>query len=174
MKRIWMIGLVMVLVFSLAGCSRDSDATLGSAIKSFIKGDVTGELNKTYSTKWFDFNVKSIRSADEYGGKETVDGYRFVVVRVTETNTFKEPIPMFSSDFYLKAAGLSDEDMYPLDAFEDVDTMMPDEFNLEVNQTKEYDVVFAIPDDIEEVSFVYVEIDINESVGATFTIKHKF
>ena len=156
------------LSFSLTGCG-----DVGSNIKSFLKGDVVGEMNKTYSTQWFDFTIKSIKSAYVYENYEVEEGYKFVLVRVSETNTFHEPIPMSCSDFYLDAVGIIEEDKYPYSPFEDEDSMMmPAEFTLSLNETVEYDVVFSIPDNIMEISFIYEEIDIEENIGATFTIKH--
>jgi hypothetical protein len=140
-------------------------------VKNLIEGNVTGELNKTYSTQWFDFTVKTIKTAYEYAGYDAGDGYKFVDVIVSETNTFDEPIPMGYWDFELAAEGLPEEDTIPLEPLDE--TCMPEEFTLEVGETAEYHVLFTIPDEITEISFIYEEIDEEDNVGATFTIKHE-
>jgi hypothetical protein len=76
---------------------------------------------------------------------------------------------MGTFDFHITADGLSEDDSIAYEAW--VDSMMPDEFYLEVGETVEYDVVFGIPDEIMEIGFVYIEIDENDGIGATFTIK---
>ena len=165
-KTIRSIAVLMVLVLSLSfsACSE---------VQSFIKGDVTGELNKTYSTQWFDFTVKSIKTAYSYGEFYTDDGWKFVIVRVSEKNTFNTAIPMSAYDFFLKAEGLEEEDGWPLSPLEgSEDTMMPEEFEIRIGGSAEYDVVFSIPDEITDISFIYEEIDDKQNVGATFTIKH--
>lgn len=77
---------------------------------------------------------------------------------------------MSVSDFYISADGLEEEDTYPYESF--TDEMMPNEFKLDVGETAEYDVVFSIPDEIVDISFIYIEIDETGHVGATFTINH--
>jgi hypothetical protein len=66
------IGLLVVLclIFSLSACGRqvsnvaDSAANAisaaGRSIGQLLEGDVTGEIGKDYSTRWFSFNVKSV------------------------------------------------------------------------------------------------------------------
>lgn len=187
LKRILVIIMVLVLSFAVAGCSSsgsgngsDEKAGLTGAlddlagnINNFIKGNVTGELNKTYSTQWFDFTIKTIKTAYDYNGYSANEGYKFVVVDVTEKNTFDEPIPMSVDDFEMHAVGLEEIDQWPLDPFEDEPgRMMPWEFDLAVGETVNYDVVFVIPEDIYDVEFIYIEIDEYDQIGATFTIKH--
>ena len=167
-KTIISVVVALVLVLALSSCS-----LLDEAVKNIIKGDVTGELNTSYSTQWFDFTVKSIKSGYTYGDCDADDGWKFVVVRVSETNTFSEPIPMGIFDFYLEAEGLAEEDSWPLSPLEgSEDTMMPDEFELDIDETAEYDVVFIIPDEITEISFIYEEYDEDGNIGVTFTINH--
>lgn len=162
--------LAIALLLSFSGCSQGGSGTTLDSVKSFLKGDVVGELNKSYSTKWFDFTVKSIKTAYTYGDYDAEQGYKFVIVTVSETNTFDEPIAMGAYDFEIAADGLLEEDRYPYAPF--TDKMMPEEFELAVDETVEYDVVFIIPDEIIDIRFIYVEIDENENIGATFTINH--
>jgi uncharacterized protein YceK len=169
MKKLTAILLTLALMAALTGCGGVVGDT-ASAVKSFISGDVTGELNKTYSTQWFDFTIKTIKTAYEYAGYEAGDGYKFVDVVVSETNTFEEPIPMGYWDFELAAEGLPEEDTVPLEPLDE--TCMPEEFVLKVGETEEYHVLFTIPDEITDISFIYEEIDEDDNVGATFTIKH--
>ena len=172
-KLTTIIIIVSCLILLLAGCGRQTASSVDhvlEGVRSFIKGDVTGELNKSYSTQWFDFTIKSIKTAYSYAGYENNEGYKYVVVAISETNTFDEPIPMGTFDFYLTAEGLSEEDGLPYEPFDD--RMMPSEFELAVGESVDYDLVFEIPDEIIDISFVYIELDEEENVGATFTIKH--
>lgn len=165
-RKLIVFVLAMTLLFTLTGCGNAAES-----ISNFIKGDVTGEMNKTYATQWFEFTVKGIKVASQYDGTlPEEEGYKYVVVTVSETNTFSEAIPMGFTDFYLEAEGLLEEDQWGYHPF--ADTMMPYEFMLEEGETVEYDVVFSIPNEITEISFVYIEIDEEENIGATFRINH--
>ena len=177
-KQIIAILLVLTMMFCLTSCSdageKVNSLASGAAdsVKSFIKGDVTGVLDKSYSTQWFDFTVHSIKTAYTYADFETDEGWKFVIIDVSETNTFGEPIPMSAYDFELAAEGLEEEDSWPLAPLEDAEKMMPEEFELAHGESARYDVVFVIPDEIIDISFIYVELDENDNTHATFTIKH--
>lgn len=159
-------GAHLILSLSLSGCGGSGVESLSS----IINGDVTGQLNKSYSTKWYDFTVKTIKTAYEYGEYEANEGYKFVIVTVSETNTFDEPIFMSAYDFNLDADGLLEEDSWAIEPFDS--KVMPEEFELAVDETAEYDVVFIILDEIIDIRFIYVETDEEDNIGATFTINH--
>ncbi len=157
--------LLFTVLVTFTGCTE---------VQSFLKGDVTGELDKTYSTQWFDFSVNSIETAYEYGGETLEEGYKFVIAEVTERNTFDEAIPMSCYDFEINGEGIEGEDIYPADPeyFSLSVLMMPSEFQLEVDEIIVKDVVFVIPEDVLDIQFVYIELDEDQNVGATFKIEH--
>ena len=177
-KQVIAVVLVLAMVLCLTACSDAGEKVnsvasgVAGSVKSFIKGDVTGTLNKSYSTQWFDFTVHSIKTAYSYSGYDVDDGWKFVIVNVTETNTFGEPIPMSVYDFELGTEIPEEEDRWPLEPLDDSPQMMPEEFELADGESATYDVVFVIPDEIVDISFIYVELDDTDATHATFTIKH--
>ncbi|MDR1135921.1 MAG: hypothetical protein LBL49_07050 [Clostridiales Family XIII bacterium] len=164
MKRKITAAIVIALAVSLAlsGC--------GETVRNFIMGNVDGEIGKTYSTKWFDFIVSSVDKVDEYSEYTPPEGYTLLDVVVKETNTFDEPITMGTFDFYL-TTDTSSMEIYPLDPFNDDPTLMPEEFDLALKESAEYHMIFEFPADATGVTLKYTEVDEDDNVSATFSIK---
>ncbi|MDR3321364.1 MAG: DUF4352 domain-containing protein [Synergistaceae bacterium] len=137
------------------------------AIGSYLKGDVMGEIGKRYSTKWFQFTVKSVEKKQEYAGYKADDENILVDVVVTERCTFDETTDMSKDDFYLDAESFPDY-IYPVDPLDD--SMMPLEFQLEPKEEREYHMLYEIPADTTGLKLVYIELDVEGNIGATFTI----
>jgi hypothetical protein len=164
--------IVVIVVVLVPGVIRvisrtsEGEGTL-EAIGSYLKGDVTGEVGKRYSTKWFQFTVKSVEKTQEYAGYEAEDENILVDVVVTERCTFDETTDMSKDDFYLDEESFPDY-IFPIDPFDD--SMMPAEFQLEPKEEREYHMVYEIPADTTGLKLVYIEQDIEGNIGATFTI----
>ncbi|MDR3254506.1 MAG: hypothetical protein LBT31_02925 [Synergistaceae bacterium] len=159
-------GLLVFLFFVVVLFGRSSDATL-ETIGNFLKGDVTGEVGKTYSTKWFNFFIKSVKKVDEYAGYEPVAGNTLVDVVISEKCTFNEATDMSTDDFYLDSAPF-DEYVFPMEPIDD--TMMPLEFTLAPKEQREYHMLYEIPSDTVGLKLAYTERDVEGNIGATFTI----
>lgn len=169
MKRILAAGLVLVMVLGLGACGGAQGVI--DSVASALNGDVTGEVGKLYSTEWFDFNVEKLITETSYAGVDADEGYTFLVATVYELNDWagEDDIPMSNYDFYALAGDDSSE-IAPEDAWDE--GMMPDVFYLAPEEEATYDVVFMVPDDVESVKFVYVEMDDQGGTHATFTIEH--
>ena len=174
------VTVVFALLLVLTSCSKASDLidsassavnsgldNATSALDNFLSGDTIGEVGKTYSTQWFSFNVKSITAVDEYAGYTAADGMQLIDVVVQEKNIFDQTIPMGTADFFTDEATWPDY-IYPMDPLDD--TMMPIEFDLAVGETVEYHLIYEVPEGFNSMMLVYVEYDITETEGATFTI----
>jgi hypothetical protein len=171
-KRVGILLLIMAMLISITGCA---------AVRQILIGGVEeGKLNTVYKTEWFNFEVKSVTVSNEYADYQTDEGYKFVIFRIWEKCTFDETIPMFPEDFLLEGEGLTQDDTYPYSAddFDGYAECMPYQFTLypqsestEVMKNEaEYDVVYTIPIDINEVTLVFTEISDEEKEGATFRI----
>lgn len=169
MKRISAAVLALFLVLCLGAC--DAAQNVVNNVASAIQGDVTGEVGKLYSTKWFDFSVNTLTIADTYKGVDADEGYTFLVAEVYELNDWEGDgdIPMSPYDYYALADDDSTE-IWPESAWDEA--MMPDSFYLEPEEEATYDVVFMVPESAATVKFVYVEMDENGDTYATFTIEH--
>ena len=161
-KKLLVVFVVVLMLFSFAGCSKVIEG-----VRQVLSGNVSGEIGQSYSTQWFDFTVKSVKEASSYAGYEPEPGYRFIVVDISETGAFDEPVTMGTFDFYMDADNFRYY-LWPLDPFDD--SMMPMEFMLAKGETVEYIMVYEIPDEAPNLKLLYTEIDIEDNEGVTFTI----
>lgn len=168
--------LVLCIAVFLGGCKQISDtidnvgSAVGNAVGQMLSGNVTGEVGKIYSTQWFTFTVKSIEKVSEYAGYTPQAGFVLYDVVIEETCTFEAAIPMGTVDFYMDDPNYADY-VYPLVALDD--TMMPEEFDLQPQETAEYHMVYELPEAFTDLMLIYTEIDEEDNVGATFTIHIK-
>jgi hypothetical protein len=97
-----------------------------------------------------------------------------VDIVVKETNIFDESIPMGTFDFWVDSDSF-DEYLMPLAPLND--TMMPEEFELAVDDSVTYHIIYEVPVDLADLRIFYTEIADDGSeegeVGATFSIKIK-
>lgn len=180
------IALCLIVAFGFSGCGKSGDGTGGNVVQNVVdafkdaldlsstSGDVEGEVGKTYKTQWFAFCVESIEFVDEYAGYQPQEGYTLVDVVVKETNIFDESIPMGTFDFLLDSDSFV-EYMTPMAPLND--TMMPEEFELAVDDTVTYHMVYEVPADLADLYIFYTEIgdDGTEEgeIGDTFSIRIK-
>jgi hypothetical protein len=174
--RIAILGVAaVILIVSFAGktmMARDTNGgsiteSIGSAVASMLKGDVTGEVGKTYSTQWFNFSVLSIDKVTEYAGYKPEESNILVDVKIAELCTFNEDTDMSYNDFYLDSDSF-EEYVFPIEPLDD--TMMPEEFTLKPKEKVEYHIVYEFPEETKGLKLMYTEIDEAENEGATFTI----
>jgi hypothetical protein len=162
-------GIFVEKIISAKNTSGGSIAdSVGSAVGSLIKGDVTGEVGKAYLTQWFNFSVLSIARVKEYAGYKPEDGSVLFDVEIAELCTFNEPTEMGTSDFFVDADSFL-EYVYPMPPKDK--TMMPENFTLQPKEKAQYHMVFEVPEDAEGLSLVYVELDEKGNEGSTFKIK---
>jgi len=171
--------LVFVLVFmGLTGCSKiisfkSPAEKRRDSIANFIAGDVigegevTGKIEETYKTKWFEFTVHSIGKVDSYADHTAERGNQLYKTLITEKNISDVTLLMGTFDFYMDAPNFEEfiRAVAPLD-----DTMMPEEFNLEPDETVQYVMIFEVPTGTAELALMYTEFFENEGIGTTFVI----
>lgn len=145
MKKTISVAVSLILfVFLLAGCD-----ALGASSKE-------PQIGKKTSAIWFDFTIKSIERVTSYSGYEASADHELIVVKIYEKNTFFDPIEMGTFDFYLDSESL-EEYVWPLSPF--AESMMPDDFVLDVKESAEYDMVYEVPVGLEDLQLLYTEID---------------
>jgi hypothetical protein len=165
MKKISWITVLLVFLFSLTGCT---------AIQDMFRKDVLdGVVGQTYNTKWFDFTINEITTAEVYNEYLPPDeSYQFVVVNITEENTFGEALSMSCWDFKLEAEGMKESDEYAREDFKDDPKVMPTSFELAPGSSVEYQLVFCVPKEIHDISLVYLEIDEDNKAGSTYQVNY--
>jgi hypothetical protein len=142
--------------------------SIGSAVSSLIKGDVTGEIGKAYLTQWFNFSVLSIDRVKEYSGYKPEEGNILIDVEIAELCTFGKPIEMGTNDFFMDSDSFL-EYVYPIAPVDD--TMMPENFTLRPKEKATYHMVYEVPEGADDLRLVYIEVDTENNKGSTFTIK---
>jgi hypothetical protein len=166
------VGIALAALTSGCGAVRD---IVNSAAEQFSDstpseiGAINVETGKTYSTQWFNFKVHSAQYVDEYAGYAPREGNTLLDILIEETNTFEEPIPMGTFDFYITMENASHE-LYPMNPIDDDPTMMPEEFELDDGEKAEYHMLFEFPDDSSGIELNYTEIDEEETISAIFTL----
>ncbi|MDR1651054.1 MAG: DUF4352 domain-containing protein [Synergistaceae bacterium] len=143
------------------------ESSIGRSITNMLKGSVTGEVGKEYSTKWFSFTVHSVKKVGEYAGYSPEEGNVLLDVDIEERCTFDEDIDMGTFDFFVDADSFLDY-VYPLDPRDG--TMMPEEFTLEPKESRRYHMVYEVPEDTRGLRLIYREVDETDKEHATFTI----
>jgi hypothetical protein len=139
----------------------------------FRKDVLDGVVGETYETKWFAFTVNGVTTADTYNEYLPPDEtYRFVVINLTEDNTFGEALSMSCWDFKLEAEGMKENDMYARNDFKDDPKVMPTSFELAPDESVDYELVYCVPKTIRDISLVYVEIDEDNKTGSTYRVNY--
>lgn len=142
----------------------------GGALEDPANGDIVGNIGTTYSTQWFDFAVKSYAIVDSYAGYTADRDNVLVDLVLYEKCTFDYSITVGTFDFWLDVTSAANE-YNAVDAVVALDeTMMPDEMELSPGESIEYHLVFEVPADSAEVSFIYLEIDEDDDAGLCFII----
>lgn len=160
------IAAIAAVTVLFTGCNDIKDAVSG-AVAQVISGNVTGEVSKTYATKWFEFTIDAIEVVPSYAGYTASPGHKLIDVLITEKGTFEEPSPMGTFDFFI-GHGDIDNGYWPLDPIDE--TMMPDEFYLATDEVVQYHMVYEVPDTETGLQLSYVEFDEAGTEGNTFTI----
>lgn len=168
-KPIMLIAFTMCIVLLVCACGKTNEAVtaVSNTVAQILKGNVKGEIGKTYSTQWFEFTVKSIEKVDSYAGHEPNEGFELYSVLLNEKSTFDDEIPMGTFDFYMDADSF-EEPIFPIDPLDN--TMMPLEFTLNKGDVVEYYMIYEIPAGAEGMKLCYTEIDESEAEGVLFTI----
>lgn len=111
----------------------------------------TFERDETIETSFFDLKVNSVTVTDTLGSYTAYVGEQFIVVNVTMNSLDSTPIDMYYSDFVLE---WDTDYCYPLESGY-TDNQLPDEYLVTSDTTG--DLVFAIPDNVSEVVFDYLD-----------------
>lgn len=159
-KKVALFLVVLFILVSISGCGLFN-----------TKKTINCEIGKTYSTMWFDFTVHSIDKVDSYAGYEPAAGYQLYDVLITVKNTFSTIIPTGTWDFFMDDPIFYDY-IWPLDPLDN--TMMPTDYDLLLDQSVQYHLVFEIPAGTTKLVFMFVEFYVgnngSEKEGDSFIL----
>ncbi|MCL2376380.1 MAG: hypothetical protein FWC76_03175 [Defluviitaleaceae bacterium] len=151
------IMIITASAFTLSGCDL------------FRTPVVDVEIGRLYSTQWFNFTIHSADMVSEFGGHTAGHGHQLWVVRITQTGTFREPVPMFIDDWYMDDDSFRAEHL-ALVAFESHPEMMPEEFWLPRGTSETHTMLFEVPANTTNLTLNFLEVDDANRTGSQFTL----
>ena len=172
-----LVALCMIATMTLAACGGVQEQVdqitdnVSNAISQAVEGDITGQVGKEYSTRWFDFTVNSMVTGPDYEGLiQAASGNTLVIANITITNTFGSPQPFGTFDWFVDDDSLADY-IFPHNPVNN--TMMPEAYTLEDGETVTYDVVVEFPANLANPYLMYIEADQKGETYNTFRIPIK-
>lgn len=136
------------------------------------------EYGKTYTlaqtdvmtTAFFQMKINSVNVVEELEEYVPNDGYTFVVVNISVTNTFGSEIPMYDADFALLWGEGEDEVAYPDTDFEDA---LPAEYNIADGKTTTGNLVYIVPKGQTNFVLEYYDLWDDDFEGNTYDMRIK-
>lgn len=185
MKKSKVLVLLMCLavIFSFTACGEKEEPSLAEQNKMEIKSEQAanednknfGELSKelqesgqydkdktavtsvgdTMANDFFDWTVNSYETKKKVHGQSAGEGYKYVIVNMSMTNTEDYEYETGNFEFRGMISGQS-EDMDSENAF--YDGMFPDETTIAPGETITGDVLFKVPADCKAFLVNYLEV----------------
>lgn len=122
--------------------------------------------NDVMHSVFFDLQVNSVETTDALEEWVPTDGYVFLVVNVSITNTFGVEIPMSYADF--PVLWNDGEDGSWPDC--DFSNAFPEEYTIADGETQTNNLVYTIPQDLNEVVMEYYDLFSSGERGDTFNL----
>lgn len=165
-----------------AGADVEEEEEEAGAVEEVVNDVATAiqadgrEYGQTYTlaqtdvmtTAFFQMQINSVETCDELEGYVPNDGYTFMVVNVSITNTFGSEIPMFDADFALLWA--EDEGAYPDTDFVDA---LPAEYYIADGETTTGNLVYIVPKGQTNFILEYYDLWDDDFEGNTYDMRIK-
>lgn len=172
MKKLASVLLTLTMIAALAGCGKTTGGTSGGAGYPNDDGYAEGRLGDTMHTYWFDFEVNSAYTCDEYEGYVPEDGNQLLIANVTVENTFTESLPMFYTDFQAQWGDDADDAFtFPIEDAASIDAdSFPDDYSLAVDETRSGLLIYEVPAGNNDFSISYQEYADDGTTGDVFFV----
>ncbi len=172
-----------VLAVMLAGCGKTAQNVIKPVDDAEVPGETVvisangfgeGKTGDIMRTAFFDFKVSSAEFAETYA--DTVKpsaGKRLLVVNITLTGTFEEPVHMYDSDFQVQWGETGDEDFAVPVTYESskyTEGMIEPEYDLLPEQTVTGDLVYEVPEGYTDFFLAFQEYFEDEGLGDAFFV----
>ena len=167
---LWSLILCVCLVFG--GCAKEEEE---EKVLDVSQGE-------TLSTMFFDITVNSTKTTHELNEIITHEGYVFLIVNMTITNTTENTISMADSDFWLVVD--DDEENYEvaLSAYDDIETLIEDEleptYEIGAGESKTGSLLFVVKEEgnkyvlkTQDIYMINNEEEVNEGDIYTITLR---
>lgn len=186
MKKLSALILACVMLFALSACddlpangvntgTTTPDST-GSAdpspsVITAEDGGAYGYMGDVLRTVFFDFSVNSAYICPELDAYVPVEGNQLLVAEITVKNTSTYSMPMVDWDFQIQWGDDEDEDAFGYPITESIiDNQMPGEYEIPINESVTYTVVYEVPADTKDFSISFLEYFENDTEGDVFFV----
>lgn len=122
------------------------------------------------TTAFFQMKINSVNVVDEIEDYMLKDGYTFMMVNVSITNTFGSDITMFNGDFALLWGEGEDDVAHPDTDFVDV---LPAEYNIADGETTTGNLIYIVPKNQMNFILEYCELWDDDFEGNTYNMRIK-
>ena len=151
----------------------------------YVEGGDSGGLGDVMHTYFFDFTVSEAYTCAKLGDYAPARGKQLLVVRLALQNTMVQPLTMYDVDFQVRWGGADDKEAYawPITSKKDLlwshqalaeewltEDQLPDEYELDIQETRSGVLVFEVPVQEKSFSLCYQEIFSDDSVGDRYAI----
>lgn len=181
MKKIFASILTIALaISSLTSCGGPGSGGSSNTITANEDGYGEGKLGDTMQTYFFNYTVHSAYLCSEYQGYVPEDGNELLVADVTVKNISRGTITMYDTDFQIQWNDDADDawdipvTYYLYDSQTLGDEVMPSDYNLAVNESRQGLLVFEVPLGNTDFSISYQEMfdtdNDAEAYGAVFFV----
>lgn len=180
MKKLAPLVLAVILAAgALTGCGSTPSDRPGYPNKD---GYAEGRIGDTMHTYFFDYTINSAYLCDNYEGYSPTfssNADALIVAEVTVKNTHNKSIEMYDSDFQIQwdeenafeyPITLNFKSEYFKNGEAIAKNMLPDIYELAVNESRTGVIVFEVPSGQNDFSISYKEYFDNDTTGDTFAV----
>ena len=121
------------------------------------------EMDERADTAFFEYEVVAASAHSVYNGVHARPEYRLVVVDLTIENTEEYTLPMSRYDFRLQWGAGAEEYVYPLACY--CTSQLPDEYDIPQGEELRGELIFQVPEKIQDMALGYLEIFEDEHQG---------
>lgn len=171
------------MLATLTACSKEGMSSVASDVGKFIEADgrsygktYTAKMNELQQNSFFSQKVTDAIRLKDLGNYTANEGWDFLAVEVSVTNTFKEDIPMTLYDFTVRwGEGEEDfEQAFPMEEGEENGygfTDYGEDFVLSPAKSFKGWCYFMVPFDADNILFEYVELYEDDFDGNTYQVE---
>lgn len=175
MKKFVSLLLAALLMTGLTACGESSLSDESNVYAE--DGYAEGGLGDVMHTYFFTYTVNNAYVCEQYEDYVPTEGYDLLVADVTVKNTSGDTITMYDTDFQVQWGDDDNDDAFdvPITYYvETTDTISEDifpyEYDLENKESRTGQLVFEVPEGLNEYSISYMEYFSDDTSGDTFFV----
>lgn len=183
MKKLCLTLLTGMLLLALTACDEfplngvntgdpapdESSSAPSESVITAEDGYAIGYLGDVMRTVFFDFSVNDAYVCDSLDTYLPAEGNQLLVAEISIKNTSTYSMPMVDYDFQIQW-GDGDEDYAVPISDSIVENQMPAEYEIPIDDSVTYTVVFEVPVDMKDFSIAFLEYFTDNTEGDVFFV----